>query len=176
MSFKSLAVFCGSKQGSNPLYAEHAKQLGYLLAENNITLIYGGSCKGIMGTVADAVLEKKGKAIGIMPTVLVEWEIQHRGLTELHEVANMHERKAMIYEKCEAAIILPGGYGTLDEFFEMITWNQLDIHDKKIFVLNTSGFYDHLLQHLTLMENEQFLYDKVSEKLKVINTPAELFF
>ena len=175
MSFKSLAVFCGSKPGNNPLYIEHARQLGYLLAEKNITLVYGGSSKGIMGAVANAVLEKKGTAIGIIPKVLLDWENQHLGLTELHEVADMHVRKAMLYEKCDAAIILPGGYGTLDEFFEMITWNQLSIHDKKIFVLNTSGFYDYLLMHLQKMEEQEFLYNKVSERLTVITSPHELF-
>ena len=161
MSIKSLAVFCGSKSGNNPLFIEHAKQLGYLLAEKNITLIYGGSSKGIMGAVADGVLQKSGKAIGILPKVLMEWEQQHLGLTELHEVADMHVRKALIYSKCDAALILPGGYGTLDEFFEMLTWNQLSIHDKKIFVLNSGGFYDHLIAHMKKMEDEKFLYDKV---------------
>ena len=100
---------------------QHAKQLGYLLAEKNIVLVYGGSSKGIMGAVADAVLEKKGKVIGILPKVLMAWEQQHLGITELHEVADMHVRKALLYEKCDAALILPGGYGTLDEFFEMLT-------------------------------------------------------
>lgn len=173
MSIKSLAVFCGSKPGNNPLYIQHAKQLGYLLAEKNITLIYGGSSKGIMGAVANAVLEKNGKAIGVIPKVLTEWEHQHSGLTELHEVADMHVRKALIYSKCDAALILPGGYGTLDEFFEMLTWNQLSIHDKKIFVLNSAGFYDHLILHLKKMEEERFLYDSVLDRMTIITEPGE---
>ena len=96
------------------------------------------------------------------------------GLTELHEVADMHIRKRMLYEKCDAALILPGGYGTMDEFFEMLTWNQLNIHDKKIFILNSDGFYDHLILQLQKMEEEKFLYDKIINKLTIIYTPDEL--
>jgi len=176
MSIKSLAVFCGSKTGDNPMYIAHAKQTGYILAEKNITLVYGGSNKGIMGAVANAVLEKKGKVIGVIPKVLVDWEHQHLGLTELHEVADMHVRKALLYEKCDAALILPGGYGTLDEFFEMLTWNQLSIHNKKIFVLNTAGFYNHLIAHMKRLEEEGFLYETVIEKMNIINEPSEMVF
>ncbi len=174
MSIKSLAAFCGSKSGNNPLFIEHAKQLGYIIAQKDITLVYGGSNKGIMGAIANAVLEKKGRVIGVIPKVLIEWEHQHMGLTELHEVADMHVRKAMLYEKCDAAIILAGGYGTLDEFFEMLTWNQLSIHNKKIFVLNSAGFYDHLILHLKKMEEECFLYDTILKRMTIINTPEEL--
>lgn len=174
MSIKTLAVFCGSKSGVNPLFVDHAKQLGYILAEKNITLVYGGSSKGIMGAVANAVLERQGKVVGVIPKVLLGWEQQHRSLTELHEVADMHVRKAMIYEKCDAAVILPGGYGSLDELFEMLTWNQLSIHNKKIFILNSAGFYDHLIAHLTKMEEENFLYDPFLKKIKIINDPLEL--
>ena len=174
MSIKSIAVFCGSKTGNNPLFIEHAEHLGYLIAGRGIVLVYGGSHKGIMGAIANAVLEKKGKVIGIMPRVLLEWEHQHKELTELHEVADMHARKAMLYEKCDAAIILPGGYGTMDELFEMITWNQLNIHNKKVFILNSDGFYDHLIFHLKKMEEEGFLYDSVLTRLTIINSPAEL--
>ncbi len=174
MSIKSLAVFCGSKTGKNLLYVEHAKQIGYIIAEKNITLVYGGSTKGIMGAVANAVLEKQGKVIGVMPKVLVDWEHQHLGLTELHEVADMHVRKAMLYEKCDAALILPGGYGTLDEFFEMLTWNQLCIHNKKIFVLNSGGFYDLLIAHIKRLEEEKFLYESVVNKITIVNEPEDL--
>ncbi|MEJ7673169.1 MAG: LOG family protein [Chitinophagaceae bacterium] len=109
-----------------------------------------------------------------MPKVLVDWEHQHLGLTELHEVTDMHVRKALLYEKCDAALILPGGYGTLDEFFEMLTWNQLSIHNKKIFVLNSDGFYDHLIAHMKKLEEESFLYDSVTERMTICNTPREL--
>ncbi len=174
MSIRSLAVFCGSKPGSNPLYVKHAKQLGYLLAQKNIVVVYGGGNKGIMGALANAVIEKEGKIIGVMPKVLMGWEQQHLGLTELHEVADMHVRKAMLYDKCDAAIILAGGYGTMDELFEMLTWNQLSIHDKKIIILNTAGFYDHLLMHLEKMEQENFLYNNVMERITIISSPKEL--
>ncbi|MBA2562393.1 MAG: TIGR00730 family Rossman fold protein [Chitinophagaceae bacterium] len=174
MSIKSLAVFCGSKTGNNPLYVQHAKQLGHLLAQKNIVVVYGGGNKGIMGAIANAVLEKEGKIIGVMPKVLMGWEQQHLGLTELHEVADMHVRKAMLYDKCDAAIILAGGYGTMDELFEMLTWNQLSIHDKKIIVLNTAGFYDHLIMHLKKMEEESFLYDNILERITIISSPEEL--
>ena len=150
------------------------KELGTPLAQKNITVVYGGANKGIMGALADAVLEKQGRIIGVMPKVLMEWEIQHMGLTELHEVADMHVRKAMLYDKCDAAIILAGGYGTMDELFEMLTWNQLNIHDKKIIVLNTAGFYDHLIMHLKKMEEENFLYDDPLKRISVISSPEEL--
>ncbi len=174
MSIKSVAVFCGSKPGNNSIFIEHAKQLGRMLAEKNITLVYGGSNKGIMGAVANVALEKNGKVIGVMPNVLIEGEHQHMGLSEMHQVGDMHVRKAMIYEKCDAAIILAGGYGTLDEFFEMLTWNQLSIHDKKIFVLNSDGFYDNLIAHLKKMEEEGFLYDKVLERMVIVDSPEKI--
>lgn len=174
MAIKSLAVFCGSKPGNNPMYRQHAKELGHILAQKNIAVVYGGANKGIMGTLANAVLEKQGKIIGVMPKVLVDWEHQHSGLTELYEVADMHVRKAMLYEKCDAAIVLAGGYGTMDELFEMLTWNQLSIHDKKIFILNTAGFYDHLIMHLKKMEEEKFLYDNILERITIISSPQEL--
>ncbi|MEP6583036.1 MAG: TIGR00730 family Rossman fold protein [Ginsengibacter sp.] len=176
MSIKSVAVFCGSKAGNNPLFAKHAKQLGYLIAEKNITLIYGGGNKGIMGEIANAVLKKNGKVIGIIPKVLTEWEHQHHGLSELHEVADMHTRKRMLYEKCDAAIILPGGYGTMDELFEILTWNQLSIHDKKIILINSGGFYNHLILHLKTMEAEDFLYHKLVDKLIIVSVPEDVVF
>lgn len=174
MTITSLAVFCGSKSGNDPLFCEHAKQLGFLLAEKNITLIYGGGNKGMMGAVANAALEKNGKVIGIMPKILCAIERQHNGLTEMFEVEDMHARKRMLYEKCDAALILPGGYGTMDEFFEMLTWNQLNIHNKKIFVLNTSGFYDSLILFLHKMEEQDFLYHKIVDRLTIVSSPDEL--
>lgn len=174
MSIKAIDIFCGSKTGNNPLFEEHTKQLGYLLAERNITIIYGGGNKGLMATVANAALEKNGKVVGVIPKVLSEWEHQHNGLTELHIVDTMHSRKEMLYEKCDAAIILPGGYGTLDEVFEILTWNQLRIHDKKIFFLNTDGFYDHLLAHIQMMKKEGFLYIDPYESMTILREPADL--
>ena len=176
MTITSLAVFCGSKNGADPLFCEHATQLGYLLAQKKITLIYWGGNKGMMGAVANAMLEKNGKVIGIMPKILTGIEHQHFGITEMFEVEDMHSRKRMLYEKCDAALILPGGYGTMDEFFEMLTWNQLNIHDKKIFVINTSGFYDHLISFLHKMEDEHFLYHKIVDRLTIVSKPDELIF
>lgn len=174
MRIKSMAVFCGSKSGNNPVFAEEAKQLGYLLAANQVTLIYGGGNKGIMGAVSNAVLEKNGNVIGIIPSILKDREHHHEGITELIIVDDMHTRKKMLYEKCDAAIVLPGGYGTMDEFFEMLTWNQLSIHDKKIFILNTEGFYNHLFAFAQTMQNEDFLYDKIEDILVVISRADEM--
>ena len=174
MAINSLAVFCGSKNGNNPLFEMQAGELGHFMAANNITLIYGGGNKGIMGAIANAVLAKKGKAIGIIPKILTEWEAQHTGLTELIVVDDMHARKKMLYEKCDAAVILPGGFGTLDELFEMLTWNQLSIHNKRIFILNTAGFYDHLIAHALRMQEENFLYDHIETKFIILNAPEDL--
>ena len=174
MAINSIAVFCGSNSGTNPLFTEHAKQLGYILAEKNITLIYGGGNRGLMGTVANALLEKNGKVIGIIPELLTKWEVQHQTITELIVVDDMHIRKKMLYEKCDAAIILPGGIGTLDEFFEMLTWNQLKIHDKKIFLLNTNGFYDSLLEHIKRMQSEKFLHEQMENRITILLEPGSL--
>ena len=174
MNIQSLAVFCGSKNGNNPLFKEHAEQLGKLLAEQNIKLIYGGGSAGIMGTIADAVMKYGGTVTGIIPRLLLEWEVQHRGITELIICDDMHIRKRTIYSLCDVAIILPGGFGTLDELFEIVTWNQLTIHDKQIFILNSGGFYNHLIQHIQLMREENFLYDEAIKKIIIINEPGEL--
>ncbi len=174
MKIKNLTVFCGSKNGNSPLYCEHAVSLGHLLAQKNITLIYGGGNKGLMGAIANAVLEKNGKVVGIMPKILAGIEHSHNGLTEMVEVADMHTRKKILYDRCDAALILPGGYGTMDEFFEMLTWNQLNIHDKKIFVVNSNGFYDHLIAFLERIESENFLYHRIVDRLITVSSPAEL--
>lgn len=174
MQINSLAVFCGSKSGNNPLFEEQAKALGHLLASRKINLVYGGGNKGIMGVVSNAVLEKGGKVIGIIPEILKDREHHHEGITELIIVENMHTRKKMLYERCDAAIILPGGYGTMDEFFEMLTWNQLSIHDKKIFILNTAGFYNQLFAFAKTMEDQGFLYDKIEDKLVVLEKALDL--
>ncbi len=145
------------------------------MAEKNITLVYGGGGKGLMGTVANAVMEAKGKVIGIIPEILLEWEAQHEGITELIVVPDMHIRKRKMYELCDAAVILPGGNGTLDEMFEMLTWNTLNIHDKKIYLLNTNGFYSHLMAHMHHMYEQGFLYEHPDQRLVVVNTPEEIF-
>ena len=174
MKISSIAVFCGSKTGNNKIFEEHAATLGKILAANGVSIIYGGGNKGLMGAVANAALGENGKVIGIIPKMLADFEHQHNGLTELTIVDTMHIRKQLLYEKCDAAIILPGGYGTLDEVFEMLTWNQLDIHSKKIFFLNTDGFYTHLLAHIEQMQDESFLYGHPTDLITVLEKPEEL--
>jgi uncharacterized protein (TIGR00730 family) len=170
MRTKRIAVFCGSKNGNNPLFQTDASGLGKLMAQKGITLIYGGGNKGLMGAVANAVMENGGKAIGVIPEVLLEWEHQHEGITELHVVKDMHIRKKMMYELCDAAIVLPGGNGTLDELFEMLTWNTLNIHNKKIILLDTAGYYQHLVAHIEQMAAAGFLYEDWHERLLVASS------
>lgn len=174
MAIRSIAVFCGSKNGNNPVYVQHAVQLGRLLAQYDITLIYGGGSVGLMGAVADAVMNDGGKVTGVIPQVLVDWERQHKALSELLVVDNMHTRKKKMYELCDAAVILPGGFGTLDELFEMVTWNQLSIHDKTIFIINSQGFYHHLMAHIRQMEEDNFLYTEAQKRMIILDNPSEL--
>lgn len=175
MQYKSIAVFCGSKSGADPLFTQHAKELGVFLGKNNITLIYGGGSKGLMGAVADEVMNSGGQVIGVIPELLIGWEHQHKGITDLQVVADMHSRKKIMYDKCDAAIILAGGYGTLDEMFEMLTWNTLNIHNKKIILLNTAGFYDHLLAHIKHLQANNFLYEAWDDRILVFSNPQDIF-
>jgi uncharacterized protein (TIGR00730 family) len=142
---RRICVFCGSSPGSRPVYAEAARATGRLLAERGIGLVYGGGKVGLMGVVADAVLEGGGEAIGVIPEPLVRREVGHGGLTELHVVASMHERKARMADLSDAFVALPGGFGTFEEFCEVLTWSQLGIHPKPCGLLNTAGFYSPLL-------------------------------
>jgi uncharacterized protein (TIGR00730 family) len=169
-----LAIFCGSKLGASAVYKADAEALAGILAATGTELIYGGGKNGLMGVVADGVLQGGGIVRGVIPQVLTLPEHKHDSLTELLVVENMHLRKHKMYELCDAAIILPGGFGTLDELFEILTWNQLSIHDKKVFILNTSGFYTHLLEHLRLLAGEGFLYEAVEDSLIVLNRPEEI--
>lgn len=169
-----LAIFCGSKTGNNSLYEKDAIALADLLADKNIELIYGGGRNGLMGIVADTVMKKGGIVRGVIPQVLVDWEHQHDEISELFVVDDMHVRKRKLYELCDGAIVLPGGFGTLDELFEILTWNQLSIHDKKIFVLNSGGFYNHLIAHMQLLSKEGFLYGNLEEKLTILSQPGDL--
>jgi uncharacterized protein (TIGR00730 family) len=172
---QSIAVFCGSKSGAKPEYIQAAEDLGVLIAKHNCKLIYGGGNIGIMGAIADAVIDNNGYVIGVIPTFLYDREIKHTRVQEMHVVDNMHIRKSMMYELCDRAIILPGGYGTLDELFEIITWNSLQLHHKKIAILNTAGFYNHLIAHLNQMQQEGFLYENWQETVAVCNGVEELF-
>ena len=172
--WNSVAVFCGSKHGNNKLFAQHAEEVGLMLAQNNIQLVYGGGNRGLMGIVANTVLKNKGKVVGVIPSLLNDKEQQHDALTTLHIVETMHERKKMMFELCEAAIILPGGFGTMDELFEIITWNQLSIHDKAIVLLNSDGYYNNLIAHLQQMQQEGFLYTPWNESFFIIQDPQSL--
>ncbi|MDB5190517.1 MAG: lysine decarboxylase family [Segetibacter sp.] len=174
MQFKRLAVFCGSQSGINPVYQQHATELGEFMGKNGITLIYGGGKKGLMGAVADAVMHNGGEVMGVIPEVLIGWEHQHTGITDLQIVADMHSRKKIMYDLCDAAIILPGGYGTLDEMFEMLTWNTLNIHNKKIILLNSAGFYDLLFQHIRQMQDNKFLYEDWQQRISVYENPQQV--
>lgn len=174
MAIQSIAVFCGSKNGSNPVFVEHAVALGAVLAHQRIKLIYGGGSAGLMGVIADSVMQNGGEVMGFIPKLLLEWEVQHRGITELVICDDMHERKKKIYSVSDAAVIMPGGFGTLDELFEIVTWNQLTIHDKEIYILNSAGFYDHLIAHIELMKKEGFLYEEAIKRITVIREPQEL--
>ncbi|MHA4843449.1 LOG family protein [Flavitalea antarctica] len=175
MNIDAVAVFCGSKNGVNPIYSQHAAELGKLIAVLNLKLVYGGGKKGLMGIIADSVLENGGRATGVIPKVLIEWEQQHDGLSELTVVPDMHTRKKMMYELCDVAIVMPGGFGTMDELFEMLTWNQLKIHDKKIYILNSDGYYNHLMHHLHHARREGFLYELPEERIIFCNSPIEIF-
>jgi uncharacterized protein (TIGR00730 family) len=174
MSILKMAIFCGSKQGNNVAYVNDAKALASVLATRKVELIYGGGRNGLMGVVADTVMEMGGIVRGVIPKVLLEWEHQHENISELLVVEDMHVRKRKMYELCDAAIILPGGFGTLDELFEMLTWNQLSIYDKKIFILNSAGFYDHLYMHLKKLSSEGFLYGDLREQICFLQDPSEL--
>lgn len=174
MPIRSVAVFCGSKFGKDPVYKQHTSALGKLLAAHAVSVVYGGGSVGLMGLIADEMMENKGRVTGVIPQVLVDWERQHQSITELLVVPDMHVRKKKMYELCDAAVILPGGFGTLDELFEMLTWNQLAIHDKKIFILNSGGYYQHLIAHIEKMRNEEFLYEAAYDRLRVLEQPDEL--
>ena len=153
----SVCVFCGSHPGNDPAYAEAARDLGRTLAERDVTLVYGGGHVGLMGVVADSALGAGGEVIGVMPRSLVDREIGHTGLTKLHVVGSMHERKALMSELSGGFIALPGGNGTLEEFFEVLTWAQLGEHAKPCGLLNVAGYYDPLLKVFDQMVDREFL-------------------
>jgi uncharacterized protein (TIGR00730 family) len=155
---RSVCVYCGSNAGSKPAYTDRAIALGTRLAKEGLQLAYGGGNVGLMGIVADAVLEAGGEVIGVIPGQLVEWEVAHKGLTRLEVVANMHERKARMFDLADGFIALPGGFGTLDEMFEMLTWRQLGIGDKPCAFLDVEGFYVPLMAMMDRMVEERFLH------------------
>lgn len=171
---KSIAVFCGSNEGSSSIYKESAAQLGKVLAEQQVTLIYGGSNVGLMGAVADAVLEHGGRVIGVLPHFLQAREIAHKGLTELIMVDSMHERKAKMAELADGFIALPGGPGTMEEYFEIFTWGQLGLHQKPCGLLNINGYFNSLVSMFDVMEREQFMQPKYRSMVLTDHTPEGL--
>lgn len=171
---KRVTVFCGSSFGNEAIYKEQATLLGQTLAKHNIELVYGGANVGLMGAVADGVLNEGGKAIGVLPNFLRSKEIAHLGLSELILVESMHERKTKMNDLCDGVIALPGGFGTLEELFEMVTWAQLGLHKKPIAILNINGFYDSLIELTHIMVEKGFLKNINQEMLLVSDDIEDL--
>jgi uncharacterized protein (TIGR00730 family) len=167
---RNIAVFCASANGTHPTYKAAAEDLGRALATHDIGLVYGGAKVGLMLAVAEAALAAGGKVIGVIPEVLVELEVAHRGLTELHVTSTMHTRKALIGERADAFIALPGGFGTFEELFEVLAWHTLKLHAKPVVLLNINGFYDQLIVFLDHCVAEGMLKPKNREVLRVANT------
>ncbi|WP_111893575.1 TIGR00730 family Rossman fold protein [Acinetobacter sp. MB5] len=163
----SIAIFCGSKIGNDTIFVQTAQQAGRLIAEQGKTLVYGGGCSGLMGVVADSALDAGGKVIGVIPEALVDRELAHPRLTELHVVQNMHERKTKMSELADGFIALPGGAGTLEEIFEQWTWAQLGIHLKPCAFLNAGGFYDPLITMINNTVQQGFTYSRFADTLLV---------
>jgi uncharacterized protein (TIGR00730 family) len=171
---RRICVFCGSNAGTRSEYAEAARALAAVLVERNLGVVYGGGNVGMMGVLADAALERGGEVIGVIPRKLVDKEVAHRGVTELRIVETMHERKALMNELSDAFIALPGGFGTLDEFFEVLTWSQLGFHAKPCALLNVAGYYDRLLAMLDYAVAERLLRPAHRELVIADTDPSRL--
>ena len=169
-----ICVFCGSRPGDRPEFAEAAELLGIYLAESGHTLVYGGGSTGIMGILADAILQNSGKVIGVIPQHLARPELMHSGVADMRITIDMHERKAMMHSLADAYIALPGGYGTLEELFEAVTWAQLEIHTREVAVLNVCGLFNGLVTMLDEMTEQGFLSLDCRRHLKVFSATAQL--
>ncbi|MCP3098549.1 TIGR00730 family Rossman fold protein [Myxococcus sp. K15C18031901] len=174
MSVRSVCVFCGSRSGTHPEYTEAARLVGTELARHGLTLVYGGASVGLMGTVASATLAAGGRVVGVLPDFMGAREIAHLGLTEFIRVKSMHERKALMAERSDAFIALPGGFGTLDELFEIITWAQLGLHRKPMGLLDTLGFYQPLVAMARHLAGEGFVPAEQALPFAVSDSPAAL--
>lgn len=172
---KRLCVYCGSSPGSGEAYVNAAKELARLLVSSGIELVYGGSSKGIMGVLANAALEGGGKVSGVIPQSLVDKEVAHEGLTELHIVNSMHERKSLMAVLSDGFVAMPGGFGTLEEIVEVLTWGQLQFHAKPCGLLNVDGYFDHLIAYFDHAAREGFLQQEHRQMLLVSATPTGLF-
>ncbi|CAG4908269.1 LOG family protein [Paraburkholderia gardini] len=171
---KAVCVYCGSSDGARPLYAEAAKAFGRALVKADLALVYGGGKVGLMGVIADEVMAAGGRAIGVIPELLVNKEVGHNGLTELHVVPDMHQRKKMMADLSDAFVAMPGGAGTLEELFEVFTWAQLGYHQKPVAVLNIDGFYDPLVSLLRHTVDEGFMQQKYFDILQIDADPDSL--
>lgn len=171
---KSICVFCGANFNGDPLLSEAIDQLAEIMVTQNIVLLYGGGKVGVMGMLADTILSKGGKAEGVLPKFLMDKEIAHTGLTKLHVVETMHERKQLMSDLCDGFITLPGGLGTMEEFFEVLTWLQLGLHNKPVGILNVNGYYDLLLKQLDVMVEQRFLKPVNRELVLSADNPIEL--
>ncbi len=171
---KALCVYCGSNPGFRGIYAEAAEALGRALAERGITLVYGGAAKGLMGRIADAVLDAGGEVQGVIPQALMHKEIAHTGITRLHMVDTMHERKALMAKLSDGFVAMPGGFGTLEEIIEIVTWAQLRFHGKPCGLFNVDGYFDHLVAYLEHAEREGFLKPEHRRMLMVADEPRAL--
>jgi len=154
---KAICVFCGANFNGDPLLAQAVEDLAEIMVSRNISLVFGGGKVGVMGLLADAVIKRGGETIGVIPQFLMDKEVGHTGLTELRIVDNMHQRKQLMNDLCDGIIMLPGGFGTLEEFFEVLTWLQLGLHNHPVGILNVNGFYDLLLQQMDVMVEQRFL-------------------
>jgi uncharacterized protein (TIGR00730 family) len=154
---KAICVFCGANFNGDPLLKQAVELLADVMVSKDITLVYGGGNVGVMGLLADAVMDRGGKVIGIIPQFLMDKEVGHKGITELRIVENMHQRKQLMNDLCDGIIMLPGGFGTLEEFFEVLTWLQLGLHNHPVGILNINGFYDMLLKQMDVMVEQRYL-------------------
>ncbi|HBJ87203.1 MAG TPA: TIGR00730 family Rossman fold protein [Verrucomicrobiales bacterium] len=171
---RRICVYCGSNAGNDPAHRAAAHALGAFLARSGLGLVYGGGNVGLMGAVADGALSQNGEVIGVIPRSLMEKELGHGGVTELHVVTSMHERKQMMVDLSDGFIALPGGFGTLDELFETLTWLQLSFHDKPVGLLNVGGFFDGLIEFISQMSQSGFLKPEHARCVLVENDPAKL--
>lgn len=173
MNIKRLAVYCGSATGTDPMFADAARDLGQTMVDRGLELVYGGGRLGLMGIIADTVIEAGGTAYGVIPRALVDKEVAHTGLTDLYTVTTMHERKAMMTELCDAFVCLPGGIGTLDEMFEAWTWNALGYHAQPFALLNVAGFWTPFVEFMTHVSESGFLSKRRLKQMIVADTADE---
>jgi uncharacterized protein (TIGR00730 family) len=171
---RSLCVLCGSREGTDPAYRRSAIRLGQLMAERGVRLVYGGGSIGLMGVIADAVIEAGGEVVGVIPDFLIRYEVGHRSLTDLVVTESMHDRKRRMFEMADAFVVLPGGLGTLDETFEIVTWKQLRLHESPIIVLDVNGYWSPLVALVQATILGGFAHPEVAELITVVETPEQV--